>query len=319
MLADIERTPGVAAITAGLTGVASIHGTTVDGLAGQPLRGPLLITIVNGRAPAAADEVALGTKTLRKVGAHIGSVISVTTTPNGRPHLARFRVVGTAVFPIDFSTGGLGTGAVFTLDGILSSTTHRCPPGPGHEACQVAVVSNAGGAFLVQAEPNATGRAAIAELSRRYPDAVNFPEAPTNLVNFGEAVNFPLIFGAAVALFGLATLAHLLIASVNRRRRDVALLKTLGFVRRQVAAAVSWQTTTVTMVGVIVGVPIGITVGRLAWDFFGSTLGVQSVTVVTGWAMAAVVLGALIAANLLAIGPALIAARSPSAVPLRAE
>jgi peptide subunit release factor RF-3 len=30
------------------------------------------------------------------------------------------------------------------------------------------------------------------------------------LVNFGESVNFPVLFGAALSVFGVATLVHLL-------------------------------------------------------------------------------------------------------------
>jgi hypothetical protein len=71
--------------------------------------------------------------------------------------------------------------------------------------------------------------------------AVQFPATPAGLVNFGEAVNFPLIFGLVLALFGAATLLHLLVVSVTRRRPETGLLKALGFVRRQVAVAVSWQ------------------------------------------------------------------------------
>ena len=57
---------------------------------------------------------------------------------------------------------------------------------------------------------------------------MNLPQPPTNLVNFGEAVNFPLILGLVVVLFGVATLLHLLLTSLNRRRREMGLLKSLG-------------------------------------------------------------------------------------------
>ena len=50
-------------------------------------------------------------------------------------------------------------------------------------------------------------------------------------------------------------------SGVARCRREVGLLKALGFVRRQVAFSVSWQTTTVAVIGIIIGVPAGIVVG----------------------------------------------------------
>jgi predicted lysophospholipase L1 biosynthesis ABC-type transport system permease subunit len=138
-------------------------------------------------------------------------------------------------------------------------------------------------------------------------------------VNFGESVNFPLIFGLVVALFGVATLIHFLVVSVARRRREIGLLKALGFVRRQVALSVSWQATTIVLVGILFGVPVGLALGRVVWRLFAENLGVFPVPVVNGWLILFIALGALVVANLLSIGPAVIAPRSPSATLLRAE
>ena len=148
---------------------------------------------------------------------------------------------------------------------------------------------------------------------------MNFPRPPINLVNFGEAVNFPLIFGLIVVLFGVATLLHMLLSSLQLRRREMGLLKSLGFVRRQVALSVSWQTTTVALIGIVLGVPLGIAGGRLVWTAFASNLGVVSIPVVTVWVIAAVVVGTLVVANLLAVGPAVVASRSKAAALLKAE
>ena len=144
--------------------------------------------------------------------------------------------------------------------------------------------------------PGPQGRAAEAELAREYPSAVSFPAPPTNLVNFGQAVNFPLLFGAILILFGAATLLHVLVLGVVRRRRELGLLKALGFVRRQVAFAVSWQTTTVALVGIVIGVPVGIAVGRSVWQAFANNLGILPAPVVLGWAIATVALGTIVIA-----------------------
>jgi predicted lysophospholipase L1 biosynthesis ABC-type transport system permease subunit len=48
-----------------------------------------------------------------------------------------------------------------------------------------------------------------------------------------------LIFGAIVGLLGAATLAQTLITSIRRRRRDLSVLKTLGFSAAQVRGAVA--------------------------------------------------------------------------------
>ena len=165
--------------------------------------------------------------------------------------------------------------------------------------------------------PGPRGRAALTRLAREYPSEVLYPVTPANLVNFGEAVNFPLIFGVVLTLYGIATLLHLLVVSVTRRRQEMGLLKALGFLRRQVAFCVSWQATTVALTGIVIGVPAGIAAGRVIWRAFATNLGVQPAPVVVAWVIAAMALGTLIIANAMAAGPALAATRSRPASLLR--
>ena len=139
------------------------------------------------------------------------------------------------------------------------------------------------------------------------------------LVNFGESVNFPLLFAAALSVFGAATLLHLLLVSTARRRVEAGLLKALGFVRRQVAAVVCWQATVVALIGIAVGAPVGIAAGKVLWRVFATNFGVVPVAVVEPVLIAALTAGVLAVANLLAAVPALLAARSHPARLLRAE
>jgi len=118
-------------------------------------------------------------------------------------------------------------------------------------------------------------------------------------------------------VFGAATLAHLLVVSVSRRRRDVGLLKVLGFVNRQVVSTVSWQATTLALVGVLVGVPLGLVVGRGVWNTFAFNLGVVPVTVLPILLVAAITVGVLVGANAIAIAPAWAATRSKAGDLLR--
>jgi ABC-type lipoprotein release transport system permease subunit len=317
-LLDALERPGVTAITAGLGSPVFINGKAIDGIAGQNLRGRTLLTTIAGRPPTADDEVALGAKTMAQLGVHIGSLVRVTIPSPGPGNAVtgRFRIVGTAVLPSDFNIQGLGTGAVFTLDSLLAG---HCASGSNQRACQMQSLVADAGVFLVHTEPGASGQAALAQLSRAYPSQVNFPSPPTDLVNFGEAVNFPLIFGLIAVLFGAATLLHLLLSTLSQRRREMGLLKSLGMVRRQIALTVSWQTTTVAIIGIVVGVPLGVAVGRLVWHAFATNLGVFAGPVTTAWVIVAVAVAALVAANLLAVVPAVIAARSPAATLLKAE
>jgi hypothetical protein len=64
---------------------------------------------------------------------------------------------------------------------------------------------------------------------------------------------------------------------------------------------------------------LGIAAGKLTWRVFASEVGAVPVTVVPVMALAALACGALVAANLLAVIPAWLAARSRQAQLLRAE
>jgi ABC-type antimicrobial peptide transport system permease subunit len=172
---------------------------------------------------------------------------------------------------------------------------------------------------LVHAVPGPAGAAALARYSTKYGAFLTDPDQPTELINFGQAVSFPLLFGVALSLFGVATLIHLLLVSVQRRRAEAGLLKVLGFVRRQVAAVVCWQATIVVLVGIVVGVPLGIIAGRVAWRLFAVYVGVVPVEVVQALPLLLLAVAALAATNLLAVLPALRAARSHPTDLLRAE
>jgi len=319
MVMSLERDRGIADITAGIVGTPIINGVAVSGIAAQSLRGPILATTTGGHLPQSGTQVALGATTQEQLGVHIGSLVRVRVGRTVEKNPPLFRVVGTVVFGSSLTTGGLGSGAAFTLDGLLTLAGHHCPAGAQEHACAVRTVISAGGAFLVRGVPGPQGKIALTRLSREYSSDVTFPSPPTNLVNFGEAVNFPLIFGAILILFGAATLLHVLVVSVTRRRREVGLLMALGFIRRQVAFSVYWQTTTVALIGIVIGVPVGIAVGRGVWQVFAHSLGVLSVTAVTVWVIAVVAAATVVVAVLLAVGPALVASRARPASLLRSE
>jgi hypothetical protein len=254
---------------------------------------------------------------MNQVGARLGSVVQVNVPlPSGGTRTAPFRVVSQVSLPVLAGTVSLGTGAVFTLAGYENAV---CPPGPKQTTCRTAVVEGTNGGMLVSVVPGPRGVAAINHYFNAYRALTALAVAPTSLINFGEAVNFPLIFGAMLAVFGAATLLHLLVVSVTRRRREVGLLKVLGFVNGQVASAVAWQATTLALVGIAIGVPLGVVVGQAVWTTFASNLGVVPVSVVPIWLIAVLVAGVLVVANLIAVVPALVATRSKPGELLRIQ
>jgi ABC-type lipoprotein release transport system permease subunit len=144
-------------------------------------------------------------------------------------------------------------------------------------------------------------------------------QRPAEIVNYKSMGSTPAVLGGALAVAAVSALALTLIASVRRRRRDLALLKTLGFTRRQLAAAVAWQSTIAVGVGILFGIPIGTVTGRSLWDLFAHELHVVADPSVPALTILFVAIGALVLANVVAAVPGRQAARTPAALALQAE
>jgi hypothetical protein len=316
LVKELEGDRAIGRITLVSSPAVTVNRINVRAIAATAVRGPMLLSAADGRLPAGDDQIALGASTMREVGARIGSLVRVTATdPDGAVHAGRFRVVGLLPLPTDLGTGGIGTGAAMTIAGYSSLI---CPPSPKQAQCHTAVAHSAE-VILVRAAPGPAGAAALARHAARHQGNVTPPTVPAALVNFGESAAFPLLLGGVVAVCGLAALAHLLVVSVARRRTESGLLRALGMVRRQLAAIVFWQATTVAVVAIAAGIPLGIAAGRAIWRAFAISLGVVPVPVVQAWLIVALAAGALIAAIALAAVPAMSAARSRPGQLLRTE
>jgi hypothetical protein len=317
LLAEFRRDPALARITLGRVPSLTVDGVSVRGLATTAIRGPVLLSVAAGRLPEGDREIALGASTMRQTGTRLGGTVRVTlTSPAGVRRTVPFTVTGVVPFPSELSTGGIGTGAALTLAGYDAAL---CPPGPETAACRRAAEHGLGSAILLRAADGPAGAAALARHIRRHPNDAYRTTVPTALVSFGESANFPLLLGAILVLCGAATLAHLLAVSVRRRRRENGLLSSLGFVRRQLGEILFWQASTVAVAGLLAGVPLGLVAGHAIWRAFAANLGVVGVVVLPAGVIALLGAGVLVAANLLAVLPALAAGRSPAGPALRSE
>jgi putative ABC transport system permease protein len=137
--------------------------------------------------------------------------------------------------------------------------------------------------------------------------------------NLARVDALPALLAALVALLAAATLAHTLFTSVRRRRRDFASLKALGMRRGQLARSVFWQTAAVAVVGIGLGVPAGLLLGRSAWRFVADQIGSVQAPVIPFGIVGVCALGAMVVAALVAVAPANQAARTRAARELRDE
>jgi ABC-type antimicrobial peptide transport system permease subunit len=144
-------------------------------------------------------------------------------------------------------------------------------------------------------------------------------QRPAEIVNYRSMGSPPIILASGLAAGAIVALAMTLAATVRRRRRDLALLKALGFTHRQLRACVAWDATVVAAAGVVIGVPGGIALGRQLWILFAHSIYAVPEPTVPALALILVAFGALLLANLAAALPGGIAAKTPPSLLLRAE
>jgi ABC-type lipoprotein release transport system permease subunit len=144
-------------------------------------------------------------------------------------------------------------------------------------------------------------------------------QRPAEIVNYRAIGTTPPLLGGGLALGAMSALALTLVASVRRRRRDLAVLRMLGFTNRQLAAVVAWQSTVAVGIATIVGVPVGIVVGRALWTRFADAIHVVPQPTAPVASIVLIAIGALLLANIVAAIPARSAARTPATLLLRAE
>jgi hypothetical protein len=144
-------------------------------------------------------------------------------------------------------------------------------------------------------------------------------QRPAEIVNYRTMGTAPLVLAGMLAAGAAAALALTLTASVRRRSRDLALLKTLGLIRKQVVSVVIWQAAVPAAIGIVAGVPLGIATGRFLWARFASELYVVPQPAISTITVAVVAISALALAILTAIVPGWRAARTPITTMLRAE
>jgi hypothetical protein len=295
--AIIRSIPSVAAVAQGVSGDIDVGDDHVTGLAIEPLQGSVDPVVSQGRAPRSDTEILLGSQTA--AAAALGQEVTVRLGERSQ----QMRVVGRGVLPILSDTSRLGVGAWLTYSGLHRLLGEATPP---PDTYLIRYGSDAAAAYT----------ALVKNFGR---DGVEHPEAPTGLVSFGDVQALPLVLGGVLAAGAIATLAHAVLTAVQRRRREMAVLKTLGFVRGQIAATVAWQTTTIAALAAVIGVPVGAVAGRWAWTLFAGQQGMVSDPVVPGWSLLLLLPAALLLANLVGAVPGRLAARTSPALVLRAE
>jgi hypothetical protein len=277
-----------------------VNETSVPMFATRAVKGSLPFVVIDGRRPERADEIAFAPTTMKALQVGVGDRVRVGDSAD------TVRVVGKVLLPATSHTDydvsgwmtqqGLERAVGSADDGGEDYLLVRWAPGTDVQAASRRLVKLAG-------EDLFSARAAV----------------PTAILDLGRLTDLPLVLGVFFGLLACATVAHALVTTARRRRHDFAVLRSIGFTRRQSRVAIAWQATMLTIIGVVIGVPLGIAVGRLTWRWLADDYPILYVPPLAVGAIILVVPVALLIANALAAGPARSVAAIRPAEALRVE
>jgi len=329
----LARDPTVAAWTGFSFGDVEINGQTVPGLQGDP-RAPISPPIVSGHALETSREVVLGAATLAALHKKVGDTVYLSYgSPKNRPVYVAptpLVIVGTATMPAIGTSGtshpSMGIGALFPNSfGGPAFTKAITSPDPNLNGPNITVVRLKKGVSL------AAGRASLQRVVRQLnrilvadPNSqgdalfVVADQRPAEIAAYQSTGNAPVLLASGLVAGVVVALGLSLSSSVRTRRRELALLKTLGFTRRQLSGVIAWQATVTAVVGVVIGLPLGVVLGRELWTLFARSIDAVPEPTVPVVSALVVCVGALVFANLVATLPGRRAARTRVAVILRA-
>jgi hypothetical protein len=330
----LKSDPYVAAWSGDNFANAQINGVTV----------PIILTtyhasvtapILSGHEVDGPGQIVLGAQTMKQLHKRLGqTVIASYGTKKDYPVYVpptTMTIVGTATLPAIGGTltshTSMGLGAILPID-IEPPAFKKFLHSPyeslrGYSSIVVRLKKGAPAALalaslekiahygtrLLFATPNGGGSSV----------SVRGVQFPAEIENYRTIGIVPDLLALALAAGAVVALAITLVASVHRRRRDLALLRTLGFTRRQLTATVAWQASVAGAVGVIVGVPIGVVTGRWLWTLFARDIFAVPEPTVPVAPVIIVAFAAMALANIVAALPGRNAAQTSTAQVLRGE
>ncbi len=293
-----------------LNGGFAVDGTAVPNtFVFDPLKGAVFPPLLDGRPPRGPGEIVLGRSTLRQTGRQVGQMVRLRT-PAGTTTM---RIVGTMIAPSvgDLLTNSLGQGA-WVSDSYFQRLRAKAARLPSAPPLFYQL-------FAVRYARGVPPARALARLRHDFGPTVLRQLPGASIANLQSVNGFPLVLAGLAALLGAAAIGNTLTIFVRRRRRDLAILKTLGFGRRQIGATVAWQATSFVLAAFALGLPLGIAAGRSAWDLAAAQLQSAAPPVIPAFAIVLIVPAALVAVNALATWPAWAAARTAAAISLGQE
>jgi NADH:ubiquinone oxidoreductase subunit 6 (subunit J) len=215
----------------------------------------VLPPVLAGRAPQGDDEVALGRGTLEQLGLEIGDTVELRGSERVRAEVVG-EVIAPAVLapPMDLDSGGVATFAL----------TSRLNGEPSYPV-----------SFLVDVRDGVDLDSARERLEEDFPRTVVGPMRPLDVTDLDRVRGFPFLLAALLGAMALVSVVVTLATSTRRRRHEVAVFRSLGIDRGQVRRVLAGEATTFVLAALLLGVPVGVVVGRQAWGLAADGLGTE--------------------------------------------
>jgi hypothetical protein len=271
---ELLEDPDVARAGLGLGGLARIDGDDVNSYVLESLKGDMTLTLLTGHEPRGRAEVVLGSATLDRAGVGIGDEVDI----DGAASSLRATVVGTAAFPVLDERGAPDRGVLLGRDDFDAISSLD-------EVNEDVLIDWADGVDVTAANQGLAESTGTEIFEARLPSDVN---------NLREVKALPRALAAFLAVLALLAAVHALVSTVRMRQQELAVLRTLGFDRRQLGSTLAWEATAIGVVGLVVGVPLGLVVGRVVWRAVAGGIGVVDAPETPLLAMAVVIVAALV-------------------------
>jgi predicted lysophospholipase L1 biosynthesis ABC-type transport system permease subunit len=203
------------------------------------------------------------------------------------------------------SLESFGNGAVIPIATAEQATGGGPPPTPD--------------AFLVTFRPGVDRTAALARLDQLFPRTVLVAPSSVDVDTLRHVDWLPVVLAGLVGLVTAGTLVHVVVSNARRRRRELGVLRALGFTGSQVVASVTCMATVLVLGMLLIGLPLGIVAGRAAWTIIADDLGTAALPDVPAPLLLLLVPLGLVVGVVASAWPAWRIIRQPPARATRAE
>jgi hypothetical protein len=260
LTAGIQREHDVSAITYFAQTQANVGSKQLAVLGMDNARGHLVPPVLEGRAPEADDEIALGRLEAEELGTGVGGHVTVQTSRGTRV----FDVVGLEVMPSLAGNDGVGKDALVRLSALQTLDP-------------TATVTS--GAATVRADaPAGTAERIYKRLTHWDPSQGPIPtlasSMPGTILNSNRVRSTPYLLVAVLGALGVLIIGFVVPTSIRRQRREWAVLRTMGADRRWITCTALWQAISITLIPVVLGIPLGLLGGARVFRLFSDAMGV---------------------------------------------